>query len=281
MNHQLHITAWPGGPLFEPAVASAPAAQWIRNDVAAWAPHPYRLTGERVEWGPVSADRTFPVPARLYLRELGELDLVDAHQVFGFYLRFGALGVHRPGQSLIPADHPLVEEVDRAWLPHERQSGRRHFEHLDEFRWHAALIRSLTTLYHEISTGRPDPATAWDGEWFPPPAGPGARGEFFVTWINRLIAPLRPRVGLEANGDPPSPGAPTLLAALAIQLFNDVAAGTRYKACANERCRRLFVNQTGPDGVRRTRTAGVVYCSARCARAQAQRSYRRRRQAGE
>ncbi len=70
----------------------------------------------------------------------------------------------------------------------------------------------------------------------------------------------------------------TLLTALTIQLFNDIAAATTYKVCANERCRRLFVHQRGPDGTRQPRTRGVIYCSARCARAQAQRAYRQRRE---
>lgn len=53
--------------------------------------------------------------------------------------------------------------------------------------------------------------------------------------------------------------------------------GTTAKKCANERCGRTFYLQEGrADGTQRRTDAGVRYCSARCAKAKAQREYRAR-----
>jgi hypothetical protein len=58
-----------------------------------------------------------------------------------------------------------------------------------------------------------------------------------------------------------------------LELFNHVAAGNDYPRCANESCGRLFVRDE------RARRRGMRYCSRTCARAQAQREFRRRKAA--
>lgn len=61
------------------------------------------------------------------------------------------------------------------------------------------------------------------------------------------------------------------------ELFNHVVESEPYRVCANERCRRLFVRQEGRAVKGTRRSSGVRFCSASCARAQAQRAYRRRK----
>jgi len=58
-----------------------------------------------------------------------------------------------------------------------------------------------------------------------------------------------------------------------LELFNHVAAANDFPRCANEACARLFVRDE------RARRRGMRYCSRTCARAQAQREFRRRRAA--
>lgn len=64
------------------------------------------------------------------------------------------------------------------------------------------------------------------------------------------------------------------------ELFNHVVESEPYRTCANERCGRLFVRQEGRATKGTRRSSGVRFCSASCARAQAQRAYRQRRRSG-
>jgi hypothetical protein len=245
----LPITTRPAGPISAPDEIRAPAAYWIRDEERTWAPTSYKLDGDQLVWGPLWRYKAFPIPSRVYLHELRRIDLHDGEQLLEFSNQFGALGVcHDPGTSM-----PL-----------------------DEIREPAALIRTLTSVYHLHENGLfTDEGIAewkWDTDWLAPPTDPYEGHEFFTNEMNRLLGPVTPTVGFGNHQQRPS----TLLDALVIQLFNDVAAGVTYKSCANENCGELFVDQINSKGKRHSRKTGTLYCSPRCAKAQAQRNYRRR-----
>lgn len=62
----------------------------------------------------------------------------------------------------------------------------------------------------------------------------------------------------------------------ALELYKHIVEDTDYSVCQNETCGRLFVRQQGRAQYGQHRTRGVLYCTNSCARAQAQRAYRRR-----
>ena len=61
-----------------------------------------------------------------------------------------------------------------------------------------------------------------------------------------------------------------------LELYRHVVENADYSLCENETCSRLFVRQIGRAKYGQHRTRGVLYCTPSCARAQAQREYRRR-----
>jgi hypothetical protein len=71
-----------------------------------------------------------------------------------------------------------------------------------------------------------------------------------------------------------------LYAICALELFNHIIENADYHVCANERCEQIFVHQQGRAEKGQRRSRGVLYCTPACARATAQRVYRRRRLKG-
>lgn len=70
---------------------------------------------------------------------------------------------------------------------------------------------------------------------------------------------------------------PTIYSVSFLQMYNHLAEHAEFRRCGNETCGRSFVRQRGRAEYGQNRTTGVKYCSRACARAQAQRSLRRRR----
>ena len=77
----------------------------------------------------------------------------------------------------------------------------------------------------------------------------------------------------------PTPFLPTTgcTTSAALSLYNHIVEDAAYRTGQNETCGRTFVRQHGRAVHGQNRLSGVKYCSAHCARAQAQRQLRRRR----
>ncbi len=185
------------------------------------------------------------------------------------------LGVAR---DLLAANHGRTE------LPHGE------LRHLDEFVLYASVLRDLTRIWRGLSEPEAWAAvlTRWEtpAAWLEPPAA-GLRDEdareacaaFLCAVLNEALSPFRAHLTLH-RGAPAGRGEPGWHAntyqALALQLANDIAEGVPYKVCANRTCGRIFVRQRGTAVHGQYRSSGVLYCSASCAKAQAQRNYRQR-----
>jgi hypothetical protein len=83
-------------------------------------------------------------------------------------------------------------------------------------------------------------------------------------------------VGLE----PPEKRATTIYSGACLQMYNLLVERATIRICANERCRRSFVNQRGTARYGQYRVSGVKYCSPSCGKAQNERMRRRRSKAG-
>jgi hypothetical protein len=186
----------------------------------------------------------------------------------------------------------LLEEFEREKAPGERKTTRR-IETLFEFRFAADVLRDMTSSWRLLSGGVDPSSVPWAGRATgdAKPSVYSAR-RLLSTALPLLLRNYSPVVGVSSkislpddgwqkpviSAEFPGPSAP-LFEVCAFELFNHIAESATYRSCQNESCRRLFVRQWGRSELGQSRREGVLYCTASCARAQAQRQYRRREQA--
>jgi hypothetical protein len=234
--------------------------------------------------------------------ELIAVDLNSTAAILEFVTVFGPLGVRSgrvaksnphglAGLSYLHASDKIAERLsdDHLKLAQAERPPLGMGETLDEFRWGALCMRDLVSAWR-IVRGEIDADTH---RWEAPVWEIAESPEDLLPWEPKTGAVGILTIGLTLDL---AGFAPTVQhdweAALPIfddhwayeicclELFNHIVEEASYKHCANETCRRLFVRQRGRAVHGQHRTRGVKYCSRECARAQAQRQYRRRRAKG-
>lgn len=98
----------------------------------------------------------------------------------------------------------------------------------------------------------------------------------FAGQLSNYVSKMSPTVQVADTAD--RARASDLATATAVQMWNYCAERDRVRMsrCASATCGRPFVRQRDGAEHGQFRTKGVIYCSKACARAQAQREYRRR-----
>lgn len=243
----------------------------------------------------------------IYL-ELIDLDLEDEEAIFRFVRRFGALGVAHEHFALfrsLPGFATAILPVLAAAWPTERfnQTVEHYLERrgdgphthlvetLAEFRLGARVLTDLVMAARISQLDEPPAAVRWESipeeamnekradlaDWGMEFDAQEEAVEIFLRQVlTDGLRPFHPRVvyvGAEAADEF---GAAPLYAVCCLELFNHLVEAAQVRVCANDSCRRPFVRQRGRAEQGQHRIRGVKYCSSHCARAQAQRVYRRR-----
>jgi hypothetical protein len=243
----------------------------------------------------------------IYL-ELINLDPEDEEAILRFVRRFGGLGVAHEHfalfRSLPGFATAILPALAAAWPTERFNQTVEHYlarrgdgpnthlvETLAEFRLGARVLRDLVTAARISHLDEPPVAVRWESipeeamnekradlaDWGMEFDAQEEAVEIFLRQVlTDGLRPFHPRV-VYVGGEAADPFvAAPLYAVCCLELFNHLVEAAQVRVCANDSCRRPFVRQRGRAEQGQHRTRGVKYCSSHCARAQAQRVYRRR-----
>lgn len=303
---RLRITSWPQAPLPYPEA-------WLNQDVYTALGSGGLILDYRVE---PELQRVSAVGLEAYL-DLAALDLDDVEAIVGFVNEFGPLRIRGAGEQWPsrPTPEPYHVVMYHGFREHIRprleasirrtraeiKKGAPNIdidgedwdfmpETVDEFRYGATWIRDLMRAWRWVNEDlRPEvwECPIWEVEpeeedMGGPPVDVSEAFSFLEHGLDLGLQPFHPHV-YRVFPDPehvvldPVFIGPSAFHLCCLELFNHIAEGAPYRVCANETCGRLFVRQRGRAVHGQHRARGVKYCSAECARAQAQRQYRRRK----
>jgi hypothetical protein len=286
-NTRFRITTWPDQPLPHP-----PPSERLAHRIT---PHGMVVP----DWEKGLQPHSPRWSEESYL-ELVATDLDDVDAILTFVSEYGALGT-RSGRAAqnglrlagffyLDAATQIAEELDDEHFKIAEADGL-HVgmgETLNEFRWGALCIRDLVSGWR-IAQGELDAEThrwespVWEiakhpGDEAPweSPTGAASLLTAGLSFGMECFAPVV-RSGWEEDREIPIFDDHWAYEVCCLELFNHIVEHATYRHCANETCSRLFVRQRGRAEHGQYRTRGVKYCSTECARAQAQRQYRRRK----
>jgi hypothetical protein len=176
------------------------------------------------------------------------------------------------------------------------------FETVEEFRLAASLLRDVTRLWLEarehISAGGVvdqderirSVAGEFEVDWLAElglgvseslaTLEPLTRAQLLGEYLTPMLGQFQPTFGLRGldDGDDDERAQHiSPFACMAAEIYLDARGRAAYRRCKNETCGRWFTHQHGRAEHGQHRSSGVLYCTDRCARAQAQREYRRRK----
>ena len=311
---RFRITTWPGVPLPNPATGSKRAADLtlggaLLADADGTSPDP--VDHHEVYLEVCKLDLSQPSEILAFAQRYGHMGVMGdsiAHQAKGgsssFWITKGIFG-H-------PASMTVTREIDSeaSDIAYEldRPTRARYLETLDGFRWGATCIRDLVRAWRFADEGlkpeswecpiwtalsdadiaamrKPRREDGWrSDDWYlvKPPATPEDAAQLLSRVLSVGLDLFHPAVAVrpadhQADRLLPYEGrGATLYELCCLQLYNHMVEGATYRTCANESCGGLFVRQSGRAEHGQHRTKGVKYCTSECARAQAQREYRRR-----
>jgi hypothetical protein len=296
-NAQFRITVWPGTPVPLPRYQRTHCSLSQARDALLFTYDRDELVEPRGE--------TYLELYNLDLENPDEiLDFANRHSVLRgeeMFQRLKAAGFFDWGLNLRRSwtgyfrkwHRPVYENAYRENLLLEEGSPIQSVETLFEFRFAAHVLRDMTSSWRLLST-RVDPKSLpWSG-WATGEPGYLSARSLLAKTLPLLLRNYSPVLGLRSetnlagegwrkpviSAEFPESSAP-LYEVCAFELLNHIAEGATYRICQNESCGRPFVRQWGRSELGQSRREGVLYCSAACARAQAQRQYRRRRQTRE
>ncbi len=228
------------------------------------------------------------MPPELFLRELLDLDVNDDQAVAEFTSTAGLLAHPNWRRYVVPVrrDDRFERQLRKLFadhhpdvpLPHPRgdasSAPMRHVFHVEEIQTHAECIRAATRFWvgHVSGASPSELQTVWPEEGFPSPTLRTAWNTF-ESVLNAGLRDQQVRINVSPRADEP---AFSLYPSLCLQLWNLIDEGAVPRRCGNETCNSPFVRQRDGAEHGQFHTKGVLYCSRTCARAQAQREYRRR-----
>jgi hypothetical protein len=216
-----------------------------------------------------------PLPSEWIMRDLFNLNLDRDVEVQALLDRFPWLWSpawprNDLDRAIIPAErHRHLRSLDVGWEP---------FCTVEDARWCLKALRALVNTWICACSNR-DPLGYWADEGFitdDPSIDFGVGFDVWRAFTTILNSGLQIWTPGSRFGDPADTVAFDLFTAGCQQLFNYmVTKDVTPRRCENANCQQMFVHQLGGPG-NWHRNKGVRYCSPKCARAEAQRQYRRR-----